>query len=1265
MNVRRRRWGPWWRLSAALGVVGLVVGLSLIGCASREESDTAVLELATEIEAPTALALAPAPASPGSAMRFQRITVQDGLSQNAVLAITQDQRGYMWFATEDGLNKYDGTLFTVFKHDEQDPSSLADSFVSSLWVDSQGELWVGTRNGLDRYDRSSGAFVHYELDPGGSSNLASRWVVAIYEDREGTLWVGTDGGGLISLNSSRDVVYHYQHDPADPRSLATASVRAILEDRDGLLWVGTSEGLDCLDRRTGVFTHFRHAADDPSSLSDDAIWTIFEDNQGLLWVGTETGGLNRFDPATQTFSRYQHDADDPARLSHDRVRAILESKTGRLWIGTQNGLDWLDREREAFVHYQHSPYDPYSLSSSSVWSIYEDAGGVLWFGTYGGGVNRYNRATDQFALYQHNPGLPSSLSDNMVWSIAEDQDGALWIGTFNGGLNRLERASGEFTVFRHEPENPLSLSDDDVRAILPDRGGQLWVGTSAGLDRYDPTTGAFVHYVHDPDDPNSLSGLRVTAIHEDQRGNLWIGTRQDGLNRLDRATGQAVRYRYDPNDAESLCSDRIWALQSDRAGNLWVGTLGGVCVLDVEANRFTRYNHDPSDPTSLANDSVFAFYEDPAGIMWVGTWGSGLDRFDPATGAFSHYTEDDGLANNVIYGILPDSAGNLWLSTNKGISRFDPKADTFRNYDVSDGLQDNEFNVGAHFRSETGELFLGGVQGFNAFFPERIVDNPIPPPVVITAFRLFNQVVRTDLLPDEHIALSYRDNFISFEFAALDYAAPEKNLYAYMLEGQDKQWVEAGARRHADYTNLRGGDYTFRVRGSNSDGVWNETGSAVRLTVTPPVWERWWFRGTALAIIVAAGVGGYMMRVRSVEARSRQLAVQVEERTREIEWRTQQLEALYRADEELYRHLHLDEVLQALVDIAVDTLHADKSMLLVWDAERQRYVTRSSRGFSSAARTVLSFARDEGLVAEVIASGGPVIVEDAHSDPRRADEPEDVMHLAEVDGIRSSIHVPVHVGGEVFGIFNAAFDTPHAFDADEQRLFVALAQRGALAIENAQLYEQAQELAVVAERQRLARDLHDAVTQTLFSASLIAEVLPRIWSHSPEEGMQRLEEVRQMTRGALAEMRTLLLELRPTALMEADLGGLLRQLAEAINGRARVPVAVEVEGECTCAPHVKVALYRIAQEALNNVAKHANATEARVSLRCGPEGMKLHISDDGRGFDVESVPPDHLGLTIMRERADAIGADLTIESISEAGTTVTVVWPGKGTAGVC
>ncbi|NLF00701.1 MAG: GAF domain-containing sensor histidine kinase, partial [Anaerolineales bacterium] len=354
-----------------------------------------------------------------------------------------------------------------------------------------------------------------------------------------------------------------------------------------------------------------------------------------------------------------------------------------------------------------------------------------------------------------------------------------------------------------------------------------------------------------------------------------------------------------------------------------------------------------------------------------------------------------------------------------------------------------------------------------------------------------------------------------------------------------------------------------------------------------------------------------------------------------------------------------------LVDIAVDTLHADKSMLLVWDAERQRYVTRSSRGFSSAARTALSFARDEGLVAEVIASGGPVVVEDALSDPRRASEPDAVMHLTEVEGIRSSIHVPVHVDGEVFGIFNAAFDTPHAFGADEQRLFVALAQRGALAIENAQLYEQAQELAVVAERQRLARDLHDAVTQTLFSASLIAEVLPRIWSHSPEEGMQRLEEVRQMTRGALAEMRTLLLELRPTALMEADLGGLLRQLAEAINGRARVPVAVEVEGECTCAPQVKVALYRIAQEALNNVAKHANATEARVSLRCGPEGMELHISDDGRGFDLESVPPDHLGLTIMRERADAIGADLTIESISEAGTTVTVVWPGKGTAGVC
>jgi signal transduction histidine kinase len=495
--------------------------------------------------------------------------------------------------------------------------------------------------------------------------------------------------------------------------------------------------------------------------------------------------------------------------------------------------------------------------------------------------------------------------------------------------------------------------------------------------------------------------------------------------------------------------------------------------------------------------------------MWVGTWGGGLNRFDRASSTFTRYTEDNGLPNDVIYGIEPDAQGFLWMSTNRGLSRFDPRTETFRNFDVRDGLQDDEFNVGAHFSTENGELFFGGVQGFNAFFPDRVAGNPHVPPVVITAFGRQDLLERRDLMPGEQIDLTYRDRLIWFEFAALDYMAPDRNQYAYVLEGQDEDWVDAGSRRHVDYTNLRGGEYVFRVKGSNNDGVWNDEGVSLTLTVTPPFWDTWWFRALAFVAFVGVVIGGYRLRLASVESRSRELEKQVAERTAEIR----------RAN--------------ALLEQEI--------------AERKR-------------------------------------VED-------------------------------------------------------------------------ELAQQAAQTAVIAERSRLARELHDAVSQTLFSASLIADVLPRIWDRDPQEGARRLEEVRQLSRAALAEMRALLLELRPSALVDANVADLLRQLAEAASGRARLPIQVDVGGGCSSmSPEVKVAIYRIAQEALNNVTKHSGASEASVILRCEPQEIELVVRDDGRGFNVDNIPADRLGVGIMRERGDAIGADVEITSAIGEGTEVRAVW---------
>jgi ligand-binding sensor domain-containing protein/signal transduction histidine kinase len=1182
--------------------------------------------------------------------RFERITVEDGLSQNAVLTILQDRRGFIWLGTEDGLNKYNGYGFEIFKHDPDDPTTIADSLTSKIYEDQSGNLWIGTRTGLDRYDPSTNTFSHFQNDPTDPSSLSGTWVVSIVEDSQGKLWIGTDDGGVNQFDRETETFVRYIHNPNDPMSLSDNSVRVIYEDRSGRLWVGTRDGLNLFNPADKTFIHYGNDPSGSLDLGENNISCILEDTRGIFWVATEDSGLYYKRPSAERFSQLRNNPQDPESLSHDRVRSLFEDQNGQLWVGTQNGLDLLNPNGFNFIHFRNDPGDPQSLSSNAIWSIYQDRTGLLWFGTYGGGVSTYSQYANQFAHYQHKSDNPNSLSDNMVWSIAEDRYGALWIGTFNGGLNRLDPGRNVFTLYQNDPEDPSSLSSNDVRAILEDSSGNLWIGTSGGLDRFDPQAENFIHYRHDPENSKSLSENRVLTILEDDNGYLWIGTRTGGLNKMDPATGECIHYQYNPDDDGSLSDNRIWSLFKDHEGAIWVGTLGGLNMWDEEDQRFIRYTNNPDDPQSLSNDSIFSIYEDPSDILWIGTWGSGLDRFDRETSSFTHFTEKDGLPNNVIYGIEADQDGNLWLSTNLGLSKFNPQTIAFKNYDVRNGLQNNEFNVGAHAKGQSGKLYFGGVQGFNEFLPNQIRDNPIVPHVVITSFAKFNQTVKEDLVDGEEILLSYKDNYISFEFAALDYNAPDKNLYAYMLEGFDQDWVQAGTRRYTSYTNLKGGDYVFRVRGSNNDGIWNEQGTSVQIKITPPFWETGWFIGLAIVITSTGLIAGFRLRVRRIEARSKKLQNLVEERTREIEQRTHELETLYRADEELYRHLQVDEVLQTMVDIAVEILQADKSSILVWDEAKEKLVVRTARGFSPETLAKMIFAPGEGILGIVASTGDPVIVEDTHADSRV------LARITEPEGIRSLMDFPIKIGGQLYGVFNADYCEPRGFGENEQLLFSALAQRAASAIQNAQLYEAAQELAVVEERSRLARDLHDAVTQTLFSASLIAEVLPKIWDRDPEQGKQRLVELRELTKGALAEMRTLLLELRPTALLEADLGELLRQLAESITGRARVPVQVKVQGECNLPPEVKVALYRISQEALNNLAKHSGARHANVNLFCEPDRIEIQIIDDGQGFNPADIPAKSLGLGIMRERADSIGAKLEIISHIGEGSTMKVIW---------
>ncbi len=1216
------------------------------------ESDADVLSLLSPRERPPR----------DNDIRFDHISIEQGLSQSTVGCILQDHKGFMWFGTEDGLNKYNGYTFTTFRHNPEDPNSISSNSIQCLHEDGRGMIWIGTiGGGLNKYDPQTDEFTHYMHDPANVYSLISDQVLSIFEDRAGVLWVGTDAG-LEQFDETMERFTHLQHNPHDARSLSEGSVLAINEDQEGTLWVATSRGgLDRFDAQDRKFDHYRYRADDPYSISSNNVTAVLEDSQGILWAGTADGGLNRLDPELGGFVRYTSDASNARSLSSNDVQALYEDSSGVLWIATNGGgLERYDRDNDRFVHYRYDPFDPHSISHNDVRTVYEDRGGVLWVGTYGAGLSKANASNRKFIHYRTDPNNPNSLPDNRVWAICEGRSGALWLGT-SGGLSRLDRDTGRWTIYTHDPNAPHSLSHNTVRSVYEDRDGVLWVGTEGGLDTFNRETGRFTHYRYDPNDSTTLSSNHIGPIYEDRQGVLWVGTSDAGLNRFDRESGRFQRYKADPGNPFSLSHNNVTSILESYDGTLWIGTLGGgLNRFNRENQRFYTYRHNPNDPYSLSSNMVYCICEDFRGRLFLGTWGAGFDRFDPRGRRFIHYRENDGLPNDVVYGIVEDQTGYLWMSTNRGLARFDPGFGTFRNYDVSDGLQSNEFNSGAYYVNNTGEVFLGGINGFNAFYPPKVEDNPHVPPIVITSFKKFDRTILTDISDDLAIELSYNDNFIAFEFASLDYTAAQKNQYTYRLEGFDPRWVDAGTRRYQSYSNLKGGEYIFRVKGSNNDGVWNREGIAIHIRVIPPIWDRWWFRGVLALVLTGGAVAAYRLRVHNIQTRTRDLEAQVDERTYEIERRR--------------------VVAEGLREIVV-MLNSNRSL-----RESLDYIA-SQAALLTGARRAFVFRREDDDPEPVILgtyaalgtkprhAGLPRPVREWIVDSMREGEPLILPSLPPCDGPSPAsgepcavLAMPISLTGEIYGGLALVYPEERGFSAEDIELGFTLVDQAALAIANAQLRDRIEVMAAETERSRLARDLHDAVTQTLFSASLIAEVLPATWATNQDEGRHLLTELRQLSRGAMAEMRTLLLELRPAALIETRLGDLLRQLAEAVTGRTGLPVQLRVDGQCALPDEVHVSLYRIAQEALNNVMKHSHASQVKVSLRCTTLPFRvenhqahevvLQVSDNGRGFDPKEAAPDRLGLGIIHERAQSIGASLHLESEPGAGTTVTAIWKG-------
>jgi PAS domain S-box-containing protein len=819
----------------------------------------------------------------------------------------------MWFGTYDGLNRYDGYGFTIYRNDPDDPATISDNQIHSICEDRrEGVLWIGTQGGgLNKFDPVKEVFTSYRYEPGNPRSLSLDRVYSIYLDGDGVVWVGTWGGGLNRLDKEKGTFTHYRHVPEDPDSLSHDSILAIFEDKYGVMWIGTyGGGLNKFDRKNGRFIHYHSNPDDPYSLSGDRVTCIFETGRGELWIGTDGNGVNRFDRGSGRFTRYKHDPRDPTGLSHDRIADVREDQAGVLWIGTfGGGLDRFDYNTQTFIHHKNDPRLPGSLSCDRVQCLYVDNTEMLWIGTFSGGISTLDRIKKKFYSYYNIPGVANTLSSRKIRAVLEDSDGMLWVGTNGGGLNKIDRKTNRITVYKHKRGDPGSVSHDRIYALHEDKKeGALWVGLfdpdNGGLGKLDLATGTFTHYKHDPASAQSLSENRVRAICEDGSGALWLGTWGGGLNKFDRETETFTHYTLD--DRGGAGSDNIiYCVYADRADVIWAGTWSdGLCRFNRDKETFTCYKHEPGNRNSLSHNRILSICEDGAGMLWLGTSGGGLNKFDRENDKWTVYSTGNGLPNNVVYGILEDEAGNLWLSSNAGLTKFDPRSETFKNYDSEDGLQGNEFNGGAYYKNSSGEMFFGGPNGLNSFYPDQIKDNPFVPPVVITGFKIFNKPVKikNGISGKKEISLSYKDNYFSFDFVALNYRGTENNQYAYMLEGFDKDWVYCGTRHTVGYTNIRGGSYVFRVRGANNDGLWNTKGASVKITIRPPLWERWWFRVFMGLAVIAFVFFLYRYRVYRIRNRSRQLEEINKKLNLEIEER-RKVESALRESEKNFRHI--------------------------------------------------------------------------------------------------------------------------------------------------------------------------------------------------------------------------------------------------------------------------------------------------------------------------------------------------------------------------
>lgn len=785
--------------------------------------------------------------------KFRNITSKDGLSSNSVQSCFLDSYGFMWIGTQCGLNRYDAVSVKVFDHINSDSTSIGDGFIWSIWEDDEHFLWVGTNaGGLNKFDPKTEKFTRYKNIPGDLNSISNNTVNCIVEDNDKNLWLATMNG-INRFDRKSGKFTRYQHSDTDSNTISYNGRSTLFKDRDGNIFAGTIFGLNKYIRSKDNFKRIHLTEND-----NFEILCISQDKSGIFWIGTQEKGIFKYNDLTGAIENIMPDNSKKNTLASNAIRAIVHCDNGLIWIGhltERAGLDIYDTKTDTYYNFRHDKADDKSLALDVMWDIYKDRYNNMWVCTNGGGVSIYSEYAITFRHINRLWGDGYSRDLKVIWSVLYAYD-RFWC--YTEGMVLSFSKYGEFIKEYHP-------SRTGIRLFSPLRIGQTSRRFYAGdLDNsiacYEIEKDMFVKC------PMKFkrTGLRygVAFPYEDRDGNIWFGTNAYGLVKFDRDFNEVDIIK----DSDSVKSRhfRKWSksIYEDSGNNLWFGG-EGISRFNLKSGELFNYKPNDKSPDSPAGDVLANyFYEDGKGNLWITYEGNGFDKLNMRNNTFKHYNVSNGLINNYLFCALPDNSGNLWFSSAKGLIKFNPETETYTNYDKSDGVQDEEFNSECYCRTEDGMLVFGGVNGINWFYPDSLKTNPHVPPIVLTSFKVFNKelTLPQNLNETEEIKLTYKENFFTIQFAALDFANPSKNQYKYMLEGIDKDWVSSGGRSEANYTDITPGDYVFTVTGSNNSGVWNSEGKRIRVIITPPWWQRWWFRGCAVLLI--AGFIGYSINRR-------------------------------------------------------------------------------------------------------------------------------------------------------------------------------------------------------------------------------------------------------------------------------------------------------------------------------------------------------------------------------------------------------------------